>query len=269
MTSQRCELSIGAAQRQAIRVRIERRPRWRERCRELVRRSDRFVIDPARISKYSQRLAQAGFGVASPLVSRRARRERAPGWLVLIEPAEAMALAAHLADFESQHPLDRLRLMIDLGREIARWHAAGFVHGRLAVEHVLFVPGARRSLSSPNSAVPRIGSKCRRCNVPTSWRRSSPRVSPPLATRAERNALLDSYLAAASWAHSTVDFRRQVKPVARASVRSSSNGRRPPRATRERSRRLPRSSRARTVRCGATCAIRPRCAMPSSAVSSK
>jgi tRNA A-37 threonylcarbamoyl transferase component Bud32 len=209
LVSQRCELATGPTQSQSIRVRVERRPSWRERGHDFIHGK---ISSTAIRHEYqiSQRLLRAGFGVAPPLVYTPPGRRAAPGWLVMIEPSEATCLAEHLAEIESQHPLDRLQWMIELGREIARWHAAGFVHGQLAVEHVLFVPGRPARF-----VFTELGRATHQLKVTSSQRADElasllTSVSPPLATRAERNVLLDSYLGAARLGLVEGDFRRQV-----------------------------------------------------------
>lgn len=208
-TIRRCEVSIGVARRQALRVRIERQPSWGERCWEVVRGQIRSSA-MRREFEITRRLQDAGFGVLTPLVFAPRGRKQMPGWLVLLEPAASISLDEHLADIAAQHPHDRLKLIAQLGREITRWHTAGYVHGQLTAEHVLLVEEQPARFVLVELGTVKVGRQATLADRAEDLALLLTSLAAPLTTRAERDALFDSYLSGAKLGVQANEFRRQV-----------------------------------------------------------
>lgn len=211
----RHELATGDAQRQAISIQIERRPRFRDRWRNL--RAGHLPFGRLKHEfELSRQLIQSGFAVPEPLVYGDRSWRGQGAWLVLAEPPQAVGLPEYFDDPTGCHPAERLRQFLGLGGEIARLHNAGFSHGRLHAANVLVVNDGSRTQFAFRS----LGRGARQRQVAIDRRAFDlasllATLSSKTATRGERRALLQAYLERARFDGDEQDFRERISDQTR------------------------------------------------------
>ncbi|MBL9124444.1 MAG: hypothetical protein JNG90_12485, partial [Planctomycetaceae bacterium] len=203
----RCALPAGAQGAQWVRIKTENALGWYDRCATLAR--GRWWRSRLQAEFRLAQCAQAaGLRVAVPLAFRALARGARQAWLVVLEPHGVSSLAEYFGDPCARHPAERLQLMSELGRELARWHAAGFSHGQLSADHILIPAGAtgpftflelgQAQLTAAISLQGRVGDLAELLAS----------LAPPRVLRAEREALVDAYCAASPLPAEEPELRR-------------------------------------------------------------
>lgn len=209
----RLEIAAGPDVLRVVRIKMRTQigGRWRWLRRLLTPLAGDELRDELSMSL---RLQQSGFATAAPIVC--VSNARADGnaqlggakWLVTLEPEGAVPLGEYLADPAARHPHDTMRTLECVGREIARLHAAGFVHGDLAAQQLLVFedrPGGGCAFAGLARCRQR-----RRIDIHARAQelaRLAATLPAGATTRADRQALIDGYLREARLDGSAVTFQ--------------------------------------------------------------